>query len=100
MRILGVLCHHDSSLCLIEDGEIIRYWKEERLTRVKRESPPIKSLIEIYNEFGDTIDFIIGEPHDLIEGLVATLFPSVKEIFKIDHHLQHASLAFYNSGFK
>jgi len=100
MRILGVLCHHDASLCLIEDGKIIRYWKEERLARVKRESPPIKSLIEIYNEFGDTIDFIIGEPHDLIEGLVATLFPSVKEIFKIDHHLQHASLAFYNSGFK
>ena len=100
MRILGVLSHHDSSLCLIEDGKIVRYWKEERLARVKREFPPVRSLIEIYNEFGDTIDYVIGEPHDLIEGLLATLFPSVKEIFKIDHHLQHASLAFYNSGFK
>ena len=100
MRILGVLSHHDSSVCLIEDGKIIRYWKEERLARVKREFPPVKSILEIYDEFGDTIDYIIGEPHNSIEGLVSTLFPSVKEIFRIDHHLQHASLAFYNSGFK
>ena len=100
MKILGILSHHDASLCLIEDGKLLRYWKEERLARVKREYPPIKSIIEIYKEFGDTIDYIIGEPNDILDPIIEKLFPSVKQWLDIDHHLQHASLAFYNSGFK
>jgi len=100
MRILGILSHHDSSVCLIEDGKLLRFYKEERLARVKREFPPIKCLTEIYNEFGDTIDYFVGEFHDTCKTLQERFFPSVKDWLDVDHHQQHASLAFYDSGFK
>ena len=38
MRILGQTTHHDASVCLLEDGNVIRFYKEERLNVVKKGS--------------------------------------------------------------
>ena len=48
MRILGVSPAHDSTVCVLNDGQIERFYKEERLTRVKRSSHPWLSLLKIY----------------------------------------------------
>ena len=59
MRILGVSAYHDSSVCLLEDGKILRYYKEERLSRNKRDTTPMLSLLKIYEEFGRNINTIV-----------------------------------------
>ena len=102
MKILGMTSHHDASICLLEDGNVIRFYKEERLNGVKRESPCILGLYKIYEEFGNTIDYIVGEADDASVPMLCTrLFPSAEIIdVKRLHHLCHASLAFYSSGFK
>ena len=102
MRILGQTTHHDASVCLLEDGNVLRFYKEERLNGVKRESPCILGLYKIYEEFGDTMDYIVGEADDpCVPEICKRLFPSAEVIdVKKYHHLCHASLAFYSSGFK
>ncbi|HAT64172.1 MAG TPA: hypothetical protein DCS66_06160 [Flavobacteriaceae bacterium] len=40
MRILGISPGHDSSICVINDGEIEFFAKEERFSRIKRDQYP------------------------------------------------------------
>jgi carbamoyltransferase len=108
MKIVGVSPAHDSSICLLEDGVVKRFLKEERLTREKRDSTPIKSLSKLLDN--DTkIDYCVYAPP--AEGSWNQYFSDwatyINKFSKVDefvdvsneHHLQHASLAFYNSGF-
>ena len=44
MRILAFNITHDSSVCSINNGHIEFFCKEERLSRVKRDKHPFKSL--------------------------------------------------------
>lgn len=37
MRILGISPYHDASVCILDDGEITYFSKQERLTRKKRD---------------------------------------------------------------
>ena len=37
MRILGISPYHDASVCIVDDGKIIYFSKQERLTRIKRD---------------------------------------------------------------
>lgn len=108
MKIVGVSPAHDSSICLVEDGSVKRFLKEERFTRKKRDSLPIKSLSMLL-ENGSEIDYFVYAPP--AEGSWNQYFPNwvtyVNKFSKVnefvdvsnEHHLQHASLAFYNSGF-
>lgn len=64
MRILGLSAfYHDSSACLIQDGEIIAACQEERLSRKKHDSAfPAKSILSCLAQAGcipDQIDHII-----------------------------------------
>ena len=100
MRILGVSAYHDSSVCLLEDGKILRYYKEERLSRNKRDTTPMLSLLKIYEEFGRNINTIVfADSEEKTLALCKKLWPC--EIHEQDkcHHLYHASLAFIASGF-
>jgi carbamoyltransferase len=104
MRILGVMAGHDSSVAVINNGRVEVYLKEERLTNVKRDFLPYQALYEILRSNKKPIDYICTlVPGKLIAGL--NLLP--KKVLKCPiinyadkHHLSHASLAFYNSGFK
>ena len=107
MRVLGVSPLHDSSAAIINDGEIEAFYKEERLTKHKRDSEPFRAVDKIIAEAKGPIDLVvIGAPAPDHPALVTWLFylqkkTGLKQIIDLSktHHLQHASLAFYNSGF-
>lgn len=104
MRILGISPAHDSSVCVLLDGEIERFYKEERLSRKKRDKFPYMSLMCVYEEFGCSFDHVViasPSPDTFFDiGLFCEkIFKCPVEYVCGKHHLQHASLAFYSSGF-
>jgi carbamoyltransferase len=108
MRILSFSIAHDSSVCSINNGNIEFFCKEERLSRVKRDMHPFKSL-ELYKSlnFGKIDHILYNVPSDdnhdfefLYKNYIRKMFDVNLENFsKLNHHKCHASLAFYNSGF-
>lgn len=108
MKILGICTHHDSSVCVLVDGLIDYYSKEERLTRKKRDKYPTRSInkaIELYNgEF----DYVIISSWNYTNEYIITLTEQLKKKLpksKIinecsQHHLFHANMAFFNSQFE
>lgn len=108
MKIVGVSPAHDSSICLVENGEVKRFLKEERLTRKKRDSSPIRSLSKLLDNERHIDYFVYAPPaegswNQYFSDWVTYVnkFSNVNESVDVsdEHHLQHASLAFYNSGF-
>ena len=64
MKILGLSAfYHDSSACLIQDGEILAACQEERLSRIKHDSAfPAKSILSCLGQANcspDQIDHIV-----------------------------------------
>jgi len=97
---------HDASACILKDGEVAVYFKEERLTGVKRDVMPKLSIENCIKNFNEKIDYalIISYPNainyaKLTNKLSNTTIENLVE-FSYNHHLCHASLAFYNSGFE
>jgi carbamoyltransferase len=106
MNILSINYGHDASACILKNGEVVVYFKEERLTRIKRDTEPVQSIIECVKNFNEKIDhvLVISYPNAkkyarLITKLSNTKIENLIE-FSYNHHLSHASLAFYNSGFE
>lgn len=107
MRIIGVSPLHDSSVAVINDGEIEFFFKEERYTRKKRDSHPIKSLLKAKEVIKGPVDHACiasPSPADLESAFLSTtlsrMFDCPVTEYMEHHHLSHASLAFYNSGFE
>lgn len=107
MRIIGVSPLHDSSVAIINDGEIEVFYKEERLSKKKRDSSPFLAVERAIQEAKGPIDgAVVGSPACDHPELVTWLtylkkranVTTVLDLSK-NHHIQHASLAFYNSGF-
>lgn len=108
MRVLAFNISHDSSVCSINNGIIEFFCKEERLSRFKRDMHPFKSL-DLYKSinFGpiDHVLYHIPNNNDfsfevVYRHYVRKMFNKELENFSnLTHHLCHASLAFYNSGF-
>jgi carbamoyltransferase len=106
MRILGISPAHDSSVCVLNDGKIELFFKEERFSGIKKDNLPFLSIIKVYENLKGKIDrCVIGSPspsdsyfHSL-EIFVQKLFKCPIDRFCYHHHLQHASLAFENSNF-
>ena len=97
---------HDASVCILKDGEVAVYFKEERLSRSKRDTDPVLSIIECIKNFNEKINYalIVSYPNakkygKLTYKLSNTTIDNLVE-FSYNHHLCHASLAFYNSGFE
>lgn len=101
------LCDHNCSVCIIEDGIVRLLIQEERITRKKHDS-------SCSNKF---LDFICSQVKK-IDNLILVNFFSEEKINSIlnffnyrhikyknvivddhNHHLYHASSAFYGSGF-
>jgi carbamoyltransferase len=107
MRVLGISPAHDSSVCLYEDGKIVSFYKEERLSKKKKDKLPILAVQKVL-EGVNHIDLAVycGVIKDKYQfdhfGLVLNKFVKCDNFidFSDSHHLQHASLAFYNSGFE
>lgn len=107
MKILGISPYHDSSVCLIENGEILSFYKEERLSKIKRDMYPFLSIDRVLAEAGPADIAIVCSPSNgdyTLEPIKQYLSKkhsiNVIEDISHEHHLQHASLAFYNSEFE
>jgi len=109
MRVLSISPFHDSSLAIINNGKVELFLKEERLTRIKRDSFAYKSIFlaaEYVKNNNKKIDYctIASPSEDMYCGYLTThlekLFNCPVLDYTMHHHLCHASLAFYNSGFE
>jgi len=110
MILLSVNIGHDSSACVIKDGNILFFMEEEKLTYLKKDDYPTELFKEVKKYIDDEIDVYV---------LTYINYPDFKNVFEIyekvflkknnikakstlvevDHHLMHASCAFYSSGF-
>lgn len=99
---------HDSAVCVVRDGEIVAYYKEERLVRKKHAKAPLTALQRVLDEFDhfDAVAYCPVEDEKDFEAVLMTHLNKYFDMSKIpfinlsqEHHLQHASMAFYNSGF-
>jgi len=113
-NILGITPGHNGSVALVSDGEPVLYLEEDRLSKIKYEGNPLKTMFYILQKYkidelvisGVSERYIAMIPppkvwEDIYTSLVKKFNPEVKTISLVDsHHLTHASHAFYNSGFK
>ncbi len=109
MKILSLIVGHDSSACVIKDGNILFFMEEEKLTYLKKDDLPTNLMQEVKKYVDDEVDVFVLT-YINFPGLVApdvfkeyfleknNITPK-KTIIEIDHHLMHASCAFYSSGF-
>lgn len=111
MKILAINPGHNGSVCLIEDGKIIYYVEEERLSRMKYDGNPFKAaLLALQNHKVDII--VLGgtakESYPNVTWTGESMFHAFARKFNKDikvvdltghHHLGHAASTFYNSGF-
>jgi predicted NodU family carbamoyl transferase len=121
MKIVATSLAHDSSACFLQDGEI-KYWnKQERLSRIKRQSVPFRPLLEIERIFDlSDVDFYVSTSpfqqlgdDDISEAAFfnwysvgdpffnyfRSVHPHCRGYVLGSHHLAHAANAFYGSGF-
>ena len=122
--IAGVSRGHNSSVCLLKNGQIVFSIEEERLSRHKYDGGPFAAMLKIL-DYTDTLDYLViahtqnlqdtagrvdftGE--NIYTGLARKLglinrnespfnHSQVIDLSHI-HHKLHAACAFYRSGFK
>ena len=126
MKILGISLGHDTNFTLLEDGEIVEVREAERFYRKKRyklqcdnlEDVPVDAgfqyinskelrefLIKIREDWGDNYDLIAVQNQQRAEEFSNLKRMLLQEKFffgdiqNLNHHLCHASSAFFTSPF-
>lgn len=111
--IAGISTGHNASTCLLKNGELVFYIEEERLTRKKYDDYPFLSIDEIL-KYTDRLDYLaVSNNTDyqndinpfIIYCFKKKLIQKPGQVFFLteeqeQHHLFHASNAFYASGFE
>lgn len=109
MKILSFNITHDSSVCCIENGTVTFFCKEERLTGVKRDKHPFRSLQKFYEINNNAkIDYCLfhtptnsGVEEYSYGAYNYKFFNCEMENYSsLLHHDCHANLAYYNSCFE
>jgi len=110
MRILGINQGHNGAAAYVVDGELQWYIEEERLSRSKYDGNPFRGMLEAVYSGVDVL--VIGGTspenpklpwtgEDPYTALVRKFNPHVQVVnLGHQHHLGHAAVAFYNSGFE
>ena len=103
--------NQDSSASIIKDGKIVSCIEEERFTRIKHApgvlpENSIKFCLKEAKISIKDVDYVVfaGKTYDNMKQILSNFF-NLKfrycpKIYLIDHHLAHASSAFYTSGFE
>ena len=117
MFVLGVNISHHPSVCLLDDGEIVYYLEDDRLNRNKEQdweyNDPMRCLTHVrqYTEHLDHIIFCSYIKNKWSQYRDDLTIDQVKRNLKLygitydeeyylpEHHLFHASSAFYSSLF-
>lgn len=120
--IAGIARGHNGGVSLLKNGQLVFSIEEERLSRKKYDGGPIASIVKIL-EYTDKLDYLVlAHTHpsdqkiefssDEIYTGIARKFGLIERNYNIQephpqvidmsntHHKLHASVAFYNSGFK
>ena len=110
MNILSIHYGHDSSACILKDGNVCLYFKEERISRKKRDNLPFSAIKRCIENFNEKITHIIITSTNytltyecIIKFLSCHIeMPSEKNIFNLtsQHHISHVGSAFFSSGFE
>lgn len=110
--VAGISTGHNASTCLLKNGELVFYIEEERLTRKKYDDYPFLSIDEIL-KYTNRLDYLaVSNNTDyqddinpfIIYSFKKKLIQKPEQVFFLtdeqeQHHLYHASNAFYASGF-
>lgn len=116
MHILGISRQHNSSVCFLEDGNVLCHVEEERVTRNKFEDVPFHALLKLKQQFNVVpsdlciagfynIDYLNETNYqnqtmyDIIFKKIFNEYPKRTHHLYAQHHLMHAACSFYNSGF-
>ena len=116
-NIISITRSHNSSLCLLQNGEVIFHIENERLSKIKYDDYCFNAITHLpkYVSKVDTIALAGMTPswkidpkrnsHIIYCDQILHLNKSFNVKTKIydaweTHHLQHAFCSFYNSGFK
>lgn len=118
MKVLGINISHDSSSCLMENGEIVYYIEEERISKIKHYKISLTTIIfngiEKLRKYNVThIDYLTIATHrhetfEIEKFIINSIIKQIKDLnITIDnviygfesHHLYHAYNSFYNSKF-
>jgi len=99
---------HDGAVTVMEDGEILYYSQEENFTTIKHDNTVWCSLVEVANKF-DHFDVVfvhtMGSENDPTEKTLSAMLGVLDFTYdnlvvdKVNHHLWHAALGYYHSGF-
>lgn len=103
--------NQDSSASIIKDGKIVACVEEERFIRVKHApgvlpENSIKFCLQEAKISIKDVDYVVfaGATYDNMKQILSNFFnlyfKYCPKIYLIDHHLAHASSAFYTSGFE
>tara|TARA_B100001996_G_C18663427_1_gene593971 strand:- start:830 stop:2548 length:1719 start_codon:yes stop_codon:yes gene_type:complete len=107
MRVLGFSGSHDSSVCIVNDGEIEYFGKEERYSRTKRDKQPWKAFDAAIAAAKGPIDYAVLQNPSL-QPVASDLFfaylikklglnkNQIYDMTKDAHHRSHAFFAFNN----
>lgn len=110
MAILAINPGHNGSAALIDNGQLVYYAEEERLSRMKYDGNPFRAMLQCLGKAKVT-DLVIGGTsselsklpwtmEDAYTALVRKFNPEVRVTnLGHQHHLGHAASAFYGSGF-
>jgi carbamoyltransferase len=107
MRIVSVSEVHDSSTAIVEDGELLVHTQEERHSRRKHDGEPFWSVIASGKKYKTAEHLCVSGFRKPLIALTKNDFIFLKcffseyvaHYFYDHHHLTHAAVAFYNSGF-
>ncbi len=92
---------HDSSACIVRDGELLFAVAEERISRVKHDAGFPKNAIQACHGLNSTLHFLSMWHQESGAKKFAQQFgPTKAKMRFVDHHLAHAISAFAYSGFE
>ncbi|NQZ56117.1 MAG: hypothetical protein HRT88_01415 [Lentisphaeraceae bacterium] len=127
LRILSIYPGHNSSICILEDEKVLLNWELERFSRIKHDygfnEAFLKRSLELCDLSINDIDFVclnrgLNNPYAVRQGTVlrpcevpdtskefthsfrAKILGREIDALAINHHLAHASGAFYTSPFE
>ena len=114
-NILSLNISHDASVAYLEDGQVVWMIEEERLTHRKHDAYPFLSILRANNIINrqsliavtvleiPTLKNVNKESIDTSLLVASKVLRSNKYKYKPflnQHHLSHAAIGFYNSGFE
>ena len=111
ITVLAINPGHNGSTALVQDGQLLAYIEEKRLSRMKYDGNPFRGMIDFITKVPKIDVMVMGgtgqEEHRLpwtgensYVALVRKFNPRVKTTAVWnEHHMGHVAAAFYGSGF-